>query len=208
MARHGEHVLGLEDGASARGSCGAPRSASGGRSPGSKSSVRPAAWIGWNVTPRTHGLLEREVDDPADLVVVQALLQRDDQRRGDVERVQPIEGAPAHVAQIGAAQLRSAARARASRTAGRPRSPACSSASRSANASSLAMRMPLVFTIRCWIGAAFAQSRTSKNCGWIVGSPPEICTTSGSPSLRTTASSRRSICSSVRYCWRAGPLPA
>jgi hypothetical protein len=38
-------------------------------------------------------LLEREVDDLADLVVVQAFLQRDDERRGDVVLVEPLDRA-------------------------------------------------------------------------------------------------------------------
>ena len=53
-------------------------------------------------------LLQREVDDPADLAVVEALLDRDDQRRRDAELVQPLERLLADVAQVGAAQLASA----------------------------------------------------------------------------------------------------
>ena len=55
MAGHRQHVLGLEDGRSARGSCGALRVSVRRSVAGSKPSVRPAAWIGWNVTPRTRG---------------------------------------------------------------------------------------------------------------------------------------------------------
>ena len=87
-------------------------------------------------------------------------------------------------AQVGAAQVASARRARTSRTAGRPRSPACRRRAARRTPRSAAMRMPLVLTIRCWIGRALARSRMAKKSGWIVGSPPEICTTSGSPSLR------------------------
>ena len=56
-------------------------------------------------------LLQREVDDLADLAVVEALLQRHDERRRDVERVQPLERLARIVAQVGAAQL-DAARSR------------------------------------------------------------------------------------------------
>ena len=50
-----------------------------------------------------------------------------------------------------------------------------------AKSGSCAMRMPLVLTMRCLIGRRLAASRISKKCGWIVGSPPLICTMSGSP---------------------------
>src|SRR5437763_1733446 len=50
-------------------------------------------------------LLEREVDDLADLVIVQALLQRDDQRRRDVVLVEMIQRAAANVAEILASQF-------------------------------------------------------------------------------------------------------
>jgi hypothetical protein len=39
---------------------------------------------------------------------------------------------------------------------------------------SRAMRMPLVFTIRCRMGRARSMSRIAKKSGWSVGSPPEI----------------------------------
>ena len=45
------------------------------------------------------------------------------------------------------------------------------------------MRMPLVFSITCLIGRRRAAAMISRICGWMVGSPPEICTRSGSPSL-------------------------
>ena len=48
-----------------------------------------------------------------------------------------------------------------------------------------------MLTIRWRMGRALAMSKISKNSGCSVGSPPEICTTSGWPSLRTTASSIR-----------------
>ena len=54
------------------------------------------------------------------------------------------------------------------------------------------MRMPLVLTIRCRIGRALRRVRSRKTAGCNVGSPPEICTTSASPSLATIASSIRS----------------
>ena len=183
MARHGDDVLGpehgrlLEDAAPHFGE----RQAIGG---GIEASSRPAACTGWNVTPRTHGCCQREVDDLADLAVVHALLDGHDERRRDAVPVEPLERL---LADRGADRRRagpSARRARTNRTAGRPRSPACSSASRAANSSLSAMRMPLVLTIRCRIGRAFARSSIAKKSGWIVGSPPEICTTSGWPSLR------------------------
>src|SRR5205085_5033809 len=49
-------------------------------------------------------LLQREVEDLPDLSVVQALLQRHDQRGREVVLVQAIERAPADVAQINAAK--------------------------------------------------------------------------------------------------------
>ena len=54
------------------------------------------------------------------------------------------------------------------------------------------MRMPLVFSITCLMGRRRAAARMSRICGWMVGSPPEICTRSGSPSLLTRASSMNS----------------
>src|SRR5579872_1309185 len=65
------------------------------------------------------------------------------------------------------------------------------SASRSAKPGSRAMRRPLVLIIRWRIGRALAAARISKNCGWIVGSPPESCTRSGSPSEATAAAHGR-----------------
>src|ERR1017187_8397899 len=60
-------------------------------------------------------------------------------------------------------------------------------AKRRANLGAEAMRVPLVLTIRWRMGRARARSRIRKKSGWRVGSPPEICTTSGWRSLRTTA---------------------
>src|ERR1035441_9094230 len=58
------------------------------------------------------------------------------------------------------------------------------------------------------MGRAFAISTILKKSGWTVGSPPESWTTSGWPSLRTTASNMVSTCWRVRNCWRSGPLAA
>ena len=70
------------------------------------------------------------------------------------------------------------------------------------------MRTPLVLTIRWRIGRRFAASRIAKKSGWIVGSPPEIWTTSGSSSFLTTASSMRSTSARLRISDRCGPLAA
>src|SRR5262249_26048867 len=51
-------------------------------------------------------------------------------------------------------------------------------------------------------------SRISKSCGCSVGSPPEICTTSGERSFATIRSSIFSSCGMVRCVSRCGPLAA
>jgi hypothetical protein len=66
----------------------------------------------------------------------------------------------------------------------------------------------LVFTIRWRIGVFFAMSRMAKKSGWMVGSPPEIWTTSGSPSLRTTASNIFWTVARSRNSGRCTPLSA
>src|SRR3569623_1864865 len=53
------------------------------------------------------------------------------------------------------------------------------------------MRTPVVLIMTWLIGRALTESRISKNCGWIVGSPPDSWTRSGSPSLSTSASGMR-----------------
>ena len=47
-----------------------------------------------------------------------------------------------------------------------------------------------------------------RRCREVFIKPPEICTTSGCPSFRTTASSMLSICARDRKVWRSGPLLA
>ena len=66
------------------------------------------------------------------------------------------------------------------------------------------MRMPLVFSITCLIGRRRAAAMISRICGWMVGSPPEICTRSGSPSLATRASNMRSTSARLRCVFRLG----
>ena len=51
------------------------------------------------------GLLQGEVDDGAHFVVVDAALDGDDERGGDVERVEFFEGLGADAAEVGAAEL-------------------------------------------------------------------------------------------------------
>ncbi len=51
-----------------------------------------------------------------------------------------------------------------------------------------ASRMPLVLRLTDLIGLAWARSIICKICLWIVGSPPENISTSGSPSAATNAS--------------------
>ena len=108
MAGNGHHVFGLEDG----GLFENLAAHFGERQPVGRriEAVEPAGRLDRLERHAAHaGLLQREVDDPADLAVVQALLQRHDQRGRDAERVQPLERALAHLAKIGAAQLPSAA---------------------------------------------------------------------------------------------------
>jgi hypothetical protein len=62
----------------------------------------------------------------------------------------------------------------------------------------------LVLTITWRIGRARAAARMAKNSGCKVGSPPEICTRSGSPSLATRASNILSTVASGRCFVRAG----
>ena len=57
--------------------------------------------------------------------------------------------------------------------------------------------MPLVLRLTALMGRACAMSMKSRICLWMVGSPPENMTTSGSPSAATKASSIRSHCSRV-----------
>ena len=78
-------------------------------------------------------------------------------------------------------------------------SPGLYAASRATNAGSCAIRTPLVLIITCRIGRALTASRIAKNSGWIVGSPPDSCTRSGSPSLATSASSMRSTVATGRW---------
>ena len=153
------------------------------------------------------GLLQREVDDGAELVVVDAPLDRDDERGGDAELVESVEGFLADRAEIGAAQLHE-------------------------RFASQRVELKVDLEVRHVVGQTFGEllvlgdadavgvdhqvldrrslhiSRTRKNSGWIVGSPPEICTTSGSFSLRTTQSSMTSICARVRNPCGAGHEPA
>ncbi len=66
------------------------------------------------------------------------------------------------------------------------------------------MRMPLVLSMMWRIGRARAARRISRICGWIVGSPPEICSRSGCPSLSTSRSSMPSISARLRVPVCAG----
>ena len=108
------------------------------------------------------GLLQGEVDDGAEFVVVDAAFHGDDQRGGDAEFVEALEGLFADVAQVGAAQLHEGFAAKrveleveleARHVGGEASAKACS----------CAMRMPLVLTMRWRMGRRLAASRTSKN---------------------------------------------
>ncbi|COV47917.1 Uncharacterised protein [Mycobacterium tuberculosis] len=57
--------------------------------------------------------------------------------------------------------------------------------------------MPLVLMMTVLTGRAWAASTNSRSCLWMVGSPPENITTSGSPSAATSVSSIRSHCAAV-----------
>ena len=65
------------------------------------------------------------------------------------------------------------------------------------------MRTPLVLIMMWRIGRARAAATISQNKGWMVGSPPESWTRSGSPSAFTTASSIAST--SARLVWPPFP---
>jgi hypothetical protein len=82
------------------------------------------------------------------------------------------------------------------------------SASRAAKSGSVAMRMPLVFSIRWRILWRFAAAMIANSSGCRVGSPPLICNRSGSPSLPTNVSSMRSTTASGNCPGRAGEEPA
>jgi hypothetical protein len=64
--------------------------------------------------------------------------------------------------------------------------------------------MPLVFSMMWRIGRRRAASMIGRISGWMVGSPPEICTRSGSPSLATKASNMRSTSARLRCVARRG----
>ena len=66
------------------------------------------------------------------------------------------------------------------------------------------MRLPLVLIITNGMPRALAARTKSMICGWMVGSPPENCTTSGLPSVRTKSSRICSTSSSVRLKPGAG----
>ena len=71
---------------------------------GSKFSCRPAI-CGRLERHAAHArLLDRVLDDLADLVVVEALLERDDERRGQPEVVEPVDGFAPDAREICAAQ--------------------------------------------------------------------------------------------------------
>ena len=57
--------------------------------------------------------------------------------------------------------------------------------------------MPLVLRLTALIGRAWARSMIARMSWWMVGSPPENITTSGSPSAATNASSIVAHCAEV-----------
>src|SRR5260221_1740378 len=59
------------------------------------------------------------------------------------------------------------------------------SASSARNASSSAMRLPLVLSMTWRMARALAARIMAMICGWIEGSPPANCTISGAPSVAT-----------------------
>ncbi len=133
------------------------------------------------MTPRTHGLLGRILDDRANFTVVDAAGDGHHQR-GWTDRRD--SGAPARGdgpnsgPRLAEFSTRTAA---GSPTADIPRTPVHSRPVVRSNPGSLAIRMPLVFSMRCLIGRRRAASSIAKNSGCRVGSPPDSCTTSGSP---------------------------
>ena len=157
--------------------------------------------------PAYTGLRQREIDDRADLVVVEPFLERDDQRGRDPVLVEVLERPGADLDQVRAAER--LLRARVERVELKIHLEA-----------RLVLRQPpgelRVLGDPHAVGVDHqvlnrplpARSSTAKNSGWIVGSPPEICTMSGRPSFRTTQSSMNAICSSDRCSGRRGELSA
>ena len=163
MAGDGDDVFGLEDGGLLE---DLRRTSASVRRSVARVEILEAAGVldGLEGDAADAGLLQGEVDDVADLVVVEALLERDDERGGDVELVEAFEGAAADVAQVFAAQLSERVASErvelqvdleAGHVGGEALGEVCV----------LAMRMPLVLTIRCLIGRRLAASRISKKCG-------------------------------------------
>ena len=151
----------------------------------SKPSLRPASCTGWKTTPRTH-------DHCSAWSTIAA----------HSSSLTPARTAQTKVVETPAFSSRSSAWRRIFASLA-PRSsisasslsesncrytskPGPMSASRAAKSGSVAIRTPLVLTIKCRIGRDRAAATISQNWGWIVGSPPESWTRSGSPSARTT----------------------
>ena len=126
--------------------------------------------------------------DRADLVVVDAFLDHAHQGGGDAGCLEIGQ-------RLARARRRRSAprmffqrrRASANRIADRSRSPALARPASATKAWSRAMRTPLVFSMSGGSASIWRARRMSRICGWIVGSPPEICTRSGSPSLATSS---------------------
>ncbi len=163
---------------------------------GSKPSLRPASWIGWKVTPRT----QRQVRAWRTMSAISSSLTPF--FRVTTRVVEMLLRSSASSASCGCGRGRRRALHQrialqavelqidleARHVVGQPLG----------EAGSRAMRMPLVLIIRWRIGRRLAASRISKKRGCRVGSPPENCTRSGTPSDSTRASSMASISARLR----------
>ena len=98
------------------------------------------------------GLFEGEIDDLADLVVIDAALEGDDEGGGDVVFVEAVEGFLADIAQVFAAKGLERLGTERIKIAGKAQSRAYTAARRGTKAGSRASLMPLVLSMRCLMG--------------------------------------------------------
>ncbi len=99
VARHGDEVLGREHGRLLEDS---PTYLGQGETLGGRIILRRAAGMlhGLERDATDTGLLHGEVDDLAELVVIESLLHDDDQRRADTVTVEILQGLASHVAHV------------------------------------------------------------------------------------------------------------
>ena len=165
---------------------------------GSKPSLRPASWIGWKVMPRTQfHCSAKSMISPSSSSFWPAFTTT----TSVVEMFSRSSASSAcapDARQVGAAQVLEHGGAQRVELQIDLEARLEAAASCFTKSGSCAMRMPLVLSMMWRIGRRFAAAMISRICGWIVGSPPEICSRSGSPSDATSASIMRSISASGR----------